>query len=209
MLSIINKGFVKNFKVKSIKINRFASTTTTTNDNKSDITVNKGSNGLDYNSSRFSSPSLPSIFAPFASSPFLDDFFKPFATPTLFGQMQCSQALPKISACESDKEFHIEAEVPGIDKKNIQLKVVNDILSIQAIKKTNHHSKHEDKNVIWHFEEHSSGKMRRSFKLPDNIKSDEIKAKLLDGILSITIPKEEHHHDQEEHHAKKKIVHID
>jgi len=51
--------------------------------------------------------------------------------------------------------------------------------------------------------------MRRSFKLPPNVKSDEIKAKLLDGILSITIPKEEHHDDQEEHHIKKKFVHID
>ena len=50
--------------------------------------------------------------------------------------------------------------------------------------------------------------MRRSFKLPNNVKADEIKAKLLDGILSITIPKEDHQ-DQEEHHAKKKFVHIE
>jgi len=54
----------------------------------------------------------------------------------------------------------------------------DNILTIQALKKHSHDSKHDDKNIHWHHEEHSLGKIRRAFRLPENIKPDGVKVTL-------------------------------
>jgi len=49
----------------------------------------------------------------------------------------------------------------------------------------------EDKNDTWHRVERSSGKFLRRFKLPENAKIDQVKAGLENGVLTVTVPKEE------------------
>ena len=49
----------------------------------------------------------------------------------------------------------------------------------------------EDKNDKWHRVERSSGKFMRRFRLPENAKMDQVKASMENGVLTVTVPKEE------------------
>jgi HSP20 family protein len=49
----------------------------------------------------------------------------------------------------------------------------------------------EDKNDAWHRVERSSGKFLRRFRLPENAKMDQVKASMENGVLTVTVPKEE------------------
>lgn len=158
-----------------------------------------------YNPSRYSPSSMLFPFTnPFAS-PFTAPLLDSLLGPSLF---PLTSSVPfKINACESAKEFHFAAELPGVKKGDVHIDINKDnILTVQALKRHDHESKHDDKNVHWYHEEHSFGKVKRSFKLPENIKPDDIKASLKDGILSIDIPKSS---EDEDHLKKKKLIHID
>jgi len=50
---------------------------------------------------------------------------------------------------------------------------------------------HEEKNDRWHRVERSSGKFLRRFRLPENAKTEQIKASMENGVLTVTVPKEE------------------
>ena len=112
----------------------------------------------------------------------LDDFFSD-------GLMQPSRSLLrdsiKIDIEETDTEYHVEAELPGIRKEEIDLNVEDENLCI-TVNRTEETGK-DGKNYI-HRERRVSS-MSRRVRLVD-AKLDEIKAKLEDGVLTITIPKD-------------------
>ena len=158
-----------------------------------------------YNPSRYSPSSMLFPFtSPFAS-PFTAPLLDSLLGPSLF---PFPSSVPfKINACESSKDFHFEAELPGVKKGDVHVAINKDnILTIQALKRHDHESKHDDKNIQYYHEEHSFGKVKRSFKLPENIKPDDIRARLKDGILYVEIPKST---EDEDHLKKKKSIHID
>ena len=155
-----------------------------------------------YNPTRFIPPAMTGFGFPF-TTPLLETFLN--VQSPLFPS-PCTVLPFKINACESDKEYHVEAELPGVRKADVHLKVIDHLLTIEAIKKHDHDSSHDDKNIHYHHEEHSIGKVRRSFRLPENVQAEDIKAKLRDGILSITIPKSK---DDSFHAKNKKMIPIE
>jgi len=92
----------------------------------------------------------------------------------------------KIDIEETDKEYRIEAELPGVRKDQITLNVEDDNLNILVTRMEE--IKDESKNYL-HRERRASS-MSRRVRLA-NVKLDEIKAKLEEGILTVTIPKHE------------------
>ncbi|XP_019164923.1 PREDICTED: 18.1 kDa class I heat shock protein-like [Ipomoea nil] len=84
-------------------------------------------------------------------------------------------------------EAHVfKAEVPGLKKEEVKVEVEDDrILQISGERKV----EKEEKNDRWHRMERSSGKFMRRFRLPENVKMDEIKASMENGVLTITVPK--------------------
>ncbi|MDD3840012.1 MAG: Hsp20/alpha crystallin family protein [Clostridia bacterium] len=86
---------------------------------------------------------------------------------------------------ETDKEYVVEAELPGFKKDDIEIRVKDNVLTIKAVK--DQEVKEEDKNYIRR--ERRSGSVIRSFAF-DNIKQDKVKAKYKNGILMINLPKE-------------------
>jgi len=112
----------------------------------------------------------------------LDDFFRsdwPF-------RRSLEDDTFKLDVIDNGNEYIIEAEVPGIDKKDINVEMVDNRLEISITKDESKEEK--DKNYI-HKERYYSS-MSRSIYLAD-AKSEGLKAKLENGILKITIPKEE------------------
>ena len=87
---------------------------------------------------------------------------------------------------EQDDRFIIEAELPGLDKDDIDLKLEKNILTISA--RHSHEDEHREEDYVRR--ERSTGAYQRSFQL-ENVKEDEISAEFENGILSIDMPKRE------------------
>lgn len=87
---------------------------------------------------------------------------------------------------ETDKEYIIEAEIPGVVKDDINIQLTDDTLTISA--QYSQETNEEKSNYIRR--ERRSGSFSRSF-LVDNVKDDDVKAKYENGVLTIKLPKAE------------------
>ena len=94
---------------------------------------------------------------------------------------------PKVDIEEDDKAIHVKAEIPGIDEKNLNVSVENNMLVIQGEKREEKEKK--DKKTI--LSERSFGSFYRSFSLPEGVLADRISATFRKGMLSVEIPKGE------------------
>jgi HSP20 family protein len=87
---------------------------------------------------------------------------------------------------ETDKEIIINAEIPGVDKKDINIDLNENILTISFERK----QEKDEKDEGWRIIERSYGKFSRTITLPCIVKSNEAKATYKDGVLKIVLPKE-------------------
>ena len=94
---------------------------------------------------------------------------------------------PTVDVVESEKNYEIIAEVPGLKKDEIHIAVEDGYLTLSGEKKQENESK--DKN--YHRVERSYGKFERSFRLPKEVDAEAIKANYKNGILKVEIPKTE------------------
>lgn len=108
----------------------------------------------------------------------LDSFFDGFMNATPTDNMKCD-------IYEKDGSYHIEADMPGIDKKDLSVEYDNGYLTVKAVKEDKEET--NDKNFIR--KERFYGSMERRFYVGD-IKEDEISANFENGVLKIEIPKE-------------------
>lgn len=94
--------------------------------------------------------------------------------------------LAKTDIRENQKDYVVEAELPGIPKENIHLQYEQGVLTIEASYQNEEQKKDKEGQLIK--SERSYGSIKRQFLL-DNVKEDDIKAKYQDGVLTITLPK--------------------
>ncbi len=94
---------------------------------------------------------------------------------------------PRVNLEESDKDYIVTAELPGMDKDSVKITFQDGNLSISGEKKI---EKKEDEGNFHRFER-QHGKFCRTFNIDDLIQSDKIKASFENGILTVTLPKAE------------------
>jgi HSP20 family protein len=92
---------------------------------------------------------------------------------------------PSMEVTETDKVIEISTELPGLDEKDVEISVANDVLTIRGEKK----SETEEKNKSYRLVERSYGSFERSLALPPGLSADAIKANMSKGVLKITLPK--------------------
>jgi len=97
-----------------------------------------------------------------------------------------SQLKPSINAKEDNDQFLVSIDLPGVEKKDLQLSVTDGFMRVIAERKDLSNSK--DENHTW--KEASVGRYERSFELPISVDADKIKAKFKNGVLNLIIPKE-------------------
>jgi len=114
-----------------------------------------------------------------------DQFFNSLELPTLFGEE--SMVVPDFDISETEKEYVIAGEIPGIDVKDLKVTLTDGIVTIKGEKK----KEQEEKEENYHRVERHYGSFERSFRLPDGIKTKELDAQYKDGILKLTLPKAE------------------
>ena len=109
-----------------------------------------------------------------------------FGRPALFGRTEeAATVAPDIDICENDKEIVLEAELPGIDEKDVELVVRDGVLSLKGEKKL----ERDEKKDSYHLVERSYGSFERSFRLPDSTDEAQIKADFNKGVLRVVVPK--------------------
>jgi HSP20 family protein len=105
--------------------------------------------------------------------------------------------MPSLDVSETKDNIVVKAEVPGMDAKDIDISLANDVLTAKGEKR----QEKEEKDENYHRVERSYGAFSRSIRLPKDVQSNKIKANYKNGVLRITLPKSED--------AKKKEVKIE
>lgn len=122
--------------------------------------------------------------------PPFDGFFNGFFgrdIAQLMGSDELFRSAPRVNITESKEGFNVEMLAPGFSKESINMHVENGTLTMSGEVSTNAENK-DDKYTRREF---SYGSFKRSFKLPENGKADDIKAEYVNGVLKVFIPKAE------------------
>ena len=107
--------------------------------------------------------------------------------PSVFrrGSGDVAVMVPEFDVRENNNAITIEAELPGVDEKDVSVTMANDILTIKGEKK----QQKEEKAENYYLAERSYGSFERSLRLPDTIDETKIEAKFDKGVLKVTAAK--------------------
>ena len=108
-----------------------------------------------------------------------------FPTTEHFWPRLANVAAPVVDMSGDDKAYHVTAELPGVENKDVEVTVGDDYLFIKAEKRQAHEDKAKDRFVS----ERSYGVFQRTFALPPDIERNAIDAKFAKGVLTVTLPK--------------------
>jgi len=95
--------------------------------------------------------------------------------------------VPRVDILEEEKSFEIHVAVPGMNKDDFKIDLNDNYLTISGERKNSR----EKKENNFHSVEIQYGTFSRSFTLPENVDANGISAKYVDGILEVSIPKDE------------------
>jgi HSP20 family protein len=123
-------------------------------------------------------------FVPTTFSNLIDRFFNESLSRT--GGSAYS-FVPRVDIVENEKAYEIHVSVPGMNKEDFKLDLNDNYLTVSGERKFTKEQK--DKN--FHSIETQYGTFSRSFGLPENVDAGKINAKYVNGILEITVPKDE------------------
>jgi HSP20 family protein len=135
-------------------------------------------------------PSVPSRRAE-EVSPFLtlhremnrlfDDVFNSFGnTPSLMGRLP---AWPSVEVVQSDQDIRVSAELPGLDEKDVEVLVDDDVLTIRGEKRA------ETQDKERRVSERYYGRFERVIPLPFAVEEDKAEASFNNGVLTVTLPR--------------------
>ncbi|HYG19085.1 MAG TPA: Hsp20/alpha crystallin family protein [Ohtaekwangia sp.] len=123
-------------------------------------------------------------FVPTAFSNLIDRFFNESMTRS--GGSSYS-FVPRVDVIEDEKAYEIHVAVPGMNKDDFKLDLHDSVLTVSGERKQNR----ERKEHTFYAFETQYGTFSRAFSLPENIDAAKISAKYINGILEITLPKDE------------------
>ena len=120
-----------------------------------------------------------------------ESYFEEFDVPRLPGLWRGDEGLstltPSFEVAETDDEVKVTAELPGMEEKDIEVTLENNILTVKGEKK----EEREEKKKDCYFTERRYGHFQRMLPLPSNVQEEKVRAKFKKGVLSITLPKSE------------------
>ena len=97
-----------------------------------------------------------------------------------------NQTFPAVNTIEKENQYLLEIAVPGLDKKDFEIQIQNDLISISSISKQ---EKEVKDNFNYNRQEFNYNSFHRTFSLPKEVDQSKIKAIYTNGILTITLPK--------------------
>ena len=104
---------------------------------------------------------------------------------TLFVQNQSAGWTPRTDVLETEQGFQLQLDLPGIRQEELDIQVANGTLTIRGERKL---GANPDE---YHWVERPYGSFSRVFRVPEHVDQPGIRAKLADGVLSLTLPRRE------------------
>ena len=129
--------------------------------------------------------SVVNDFVPTSFGHVIDRFFNESVART--GGSTAYSFVPKVDVFEDEKAFEVQVAVPGMNKEDFKIDINEDRLTISGERKYSKEKKENNFRSI----ETSYGSFSRTFALPDNIDVNKIEAAYNNGILELTLPKDE------------------
>ncbi|PTQ11589.1 hypothetical protein CLG96_09170 [Sphingomonas oleivorans] len=139
-------------------------------------------------------PSVVESVMPALTDPFgwmrgeMDRFWSgilPFGDGFRMAQRLAGMPVPAAEMTETDDAFRLTIEVPGVDPKDVEIEIKDDLLQISGEKRTCR-AEGERGNYL---SERSYGRFERSVRLPERVDREQIKATAQNGVLTITLPR--------------------
>jgi HSP20 family protein len=121
-------------------------------------------------------------YVPATFSSLIDRFFNDTMTRSGGSSFQ-----PRVDIVENEKAYELHVAVPGMNKEDFQIEMKDNFLTVSGERKFTD----ERKDANWHSIETQYGSFSRSFSLPENVETSKIAAKYNNGILEVSIPKDE------------------
>jgi HSP20 family protein len=113
----------------------------------------------------------------------IDRLFDGFSTT--FTGRTARELAPTMDIAETEKDIEITIELPGMQEKDVQLNLADNVLTIRGEKK----NEREETKKDYHLVERSYGSFMRTVELPAGVNSDQIKAELANGVLKVAVAK--------------------
>jgi HSP20 family protein len=114
-----------------------------------------------------------------------EDFTRGSGAPATFATSGLLS--PKVNVAETDKGLEVTADLPGVERKDIEISLADGILTLKAEHKAEKEEKNEKKH--YHLIERSFGTFLRSFNLPFEADTDKVEASFEKGVLKISVPR--------------------
>ncbi|GFS39219.1 HSP20-like chaperones superfamily protein [Actinidia rufa] len=133
----------------------------------------------------FFGPRRGSIFNPLSADVW--DPFRDFPFPQIYRE-NSAIVNARVDWKETPEAHMFKADVPGLRKEEVKVEIEDDrVLQISGKRNV----EKEEKSDTWHHVERSSGEFMRRFRLAENAKVDGVRASMENGVLTVTVPKEE------------------
>ena len=119
----------------------------------------------------------------------MDPFRLPFRRPVFdvepFWQPVSWITAPAIDLIERDNRFELTADMPGLEAKDVEVKVANGILTVKGERQQEKEEKRED----FHLRERRFNSFARSVRVPETVDTEKIEASFKNGVLKVVMPK--------------------
>jgi HSP20 family protein len=106
-------------------------------------------------------------------------------TPSGEEQLSTTNFVPPVDVYEDEHHVTLKAELPGVDPKNVDIRIENNVLTVRGERKF----EKEEKEENFHRIERRYGSFMRSFTLPNTVNPDSVKADYENGLLKIQFEK--------------------
>ena len=100
--------------------------------------------------------------------------------------MKPLQPVMNLDVVEHESDFFVHAELPGVNKEDVDITIDKGVLTISAKKE----NKHEEETATMHHVERRFGTVQRSIRLPKRVVPGDVRASFDNGVLEVTLPKE-------------------
>jgi len=117
-----------------------------------------------------------------AVADFFSIFDRVFGDRSLTDDRADYRVQPRMDVSEEENKYAVTLDIPGLAKEDISIKVENGTMKIEGERK-------EERTGKYHLTERTYGRFYRSFALPDDVDAEKIEAKASNGVLEISLPK--------------------
>lgn len=130
---------------------------------------------------------------PSLTDPFENAFRRFFAPVAL--EAELPQLSMRIDVSENDKAYQVKADIPGVRKEDIHVRVDGNVVQIDAESRSEKETKEDGERVLR--SERSYGTISRTFSLAQDVDDEHVEAKYVDGVLSLQLPKKAPHQQRQ------------